>query len=264
MQAILFDLDGVLYEGGQPIPGAAEAVTVMQKRGIPHRFLTNTTSRSRQGLVERLAAFGVVTDPEHLVTPAFVAAHWLRAHGATNIALFVTPSAAEEFAGLSLLPTDAESGADYVVLGDLGDGWDFHTLNRAFRLLHANPGTVLLALGLSVYWQAEDGLRLDVAPFVVALEYAAERPALVMGKPSSTFFRTALDDLGLPASEVVMIGDDVRNDVGAAQAVGLSAILVRTGKFRPGDLQRGTIPDAVLDSVADLPAWWDQHATAPL
>jgi HAD superfamily hydrolase (TIGR01458 family) len=262
VKGILFDLDGVLYDGGRPIPGAAEAVTTLQGRGVPHRFLTNTTSRSRQALAERLARLGVTTSAEHIITPAFVAGHWLRGRGANNVALFVTESALQEFEGLPVLPNDAERGADYVVIGDLGEGWDYHTLTRAFRLLHDNPQAELVALGMSRYWRAEDGLRLDVAPFVAALEYASERRTLVLGKPSPAFFETALDDLGLPAAEVVMIGDDVEGDVGAAQSVGMQGILVRTGKYRPGDLERGITPDAVLDSLADLPAWWGQRANA--
>jgi len=56
-----------------------------------------------------------------------------------------------------------------------------------------------------------------------------------------------------------MIGDDIVGDVGGAQATGLTGILVRTGKFRPRDLEGDIRPDAVLDSVADLPQWWENR-----
>jgi ribonucleotide monophosphatase NagD (HAD superfamily) len=64
----------------------------------------------------------------------------------------------------------------------------------------------------------------------------------------------------LPASEVVMIGDDVRSDVKGAQDAGLSGVLVRTGKFQLRDLDRGVEPDEVLDSIADVPAWWESRS----
>jgi phospholysine phosphohistidine inorganic pyrophosphate phosphatase len=101
---------------------------------------------------------------------------------------------------------------------------------------------------------------LDVAPFIKALEHAADCEAVVMGKPAGEFFYAAVRKLGTAPSDTVMIGDDIRGDVGGAQAAGLAGILVRTGKFRPRDLEGEIEPDAVLDSVADLPQWWEtQH-----
>jgi ribonucleotide monophosphatase NagD (HAD superfamily) len=87
---------------------------------------------------------------------------------------------------LPLLRDDAERGAAYVVLGDLGDLWDYRTLNRAFRLLHHNPEAKLIALGMTRYWLASSGISLDVAPFVAALEHATGRKALVFGKPAAS------------------------------------------------------------------------------
>ena len=57
------------------------------------------------------------------------------------------------------------------------------TLNRAFRLLYHNPGAKLIALGMTCYWLASDGIALDVAPFVAALEHATARQPIVFGKP---------------------------------------------------------------------------------
>ena len=127
-------------------------------------------------------------------------------------------------------------------------------MNRAFRLLQSNPKATLIALGMTKFWLAHDGLRLDVAPFIAALEHATGREALVLGKPDGRFFHAAVERLGLPAHEIVMIGDGIKTDVEGAQKAGLKGALVRTGKFRDSDLQGRVIPDAVLDSIADLPA----------
>ncbi len=111
------------------------------------------------------------------------------------------------------------------------------------------------------YWLAADGIALDVAPFVVALEHASQRKALLFGKPARPFFQAAVEKLGLPAAHVVMIGDDIEADVGGAQTAGLIGALVKTGKFRPADLAGTIIPDMVLASVADLPGWWNWQGT---
>ncbi len=170
--------------------------------------------------------------------------------------MFVPDATAAEFAELDPLPDGLEHGAGAVVVGDLGEGWSYSALNRALRLLTSDAAVPLVALGMTRYWRAEDGLRLDAGAFVRALEYAAGRTAVVVGKPDRTFYGAAVEALHLPADQVVMIGDDIHTDVEGAQLAGLTGVLVRTGKFHASDLRGGVSPDAVLDSVADLPRRW--------
>jgi len=259
MRALLFDLDGVLYQGDRVIDGAVETLRWCEQRDIPHLFVTNTSSKPRRALVERLAAMGLSVQPEEIFAPPIAARDYLASQCATPLALFVREATREDFEGLEVLDDAAEQGAASVVIGDIGEAWSFATLNRAFRLLMAEPRPVLIALGMSRYAQGSDGLVLDVAPFIRALEHASGCEAVVMGKPARAFFDAAVRKLGTSAAQTVMIGDDIQGDVGAAQAAGLVGILVRTGKIRPRDLEGGITPDAVLDSVADLPQWWENR-----
>lgn len=256
VRGVLLDLDGVVYVGDEPVPGAAETVEWLAGEGVPYLFLTNTTSRPRQALVDKLAGLGISAEPDQLLTPAVAAVAWLRGHEVSRPALFAPDATAAEFAELDPLPDDAEHGAGAVVVGDLGEGWDFPTLNRALRLLMSDAAVPLVALGMTRYWRAEDGLRLDAGAFVRALEYAAARDAVVLGKPDPAFYATAVDAIGVEADQVVMVGDDIKTDVGGAQRAGLAGVLVRTGKFAESDLDGDVSPDAVLDSLADLPRWW--------
>ena len=256
MRGVLLDLDGVVYLGGSPVPGAADVLDWLSQEGIPFRFLTNTSSRPRAAIVAKLSSMGIPASNDDILTPAVAAMSWLRHHSPGQPALFVPAATASEFAELDPLPDGAEAGAGAVVVGDLGERWDFATFNRAFRLLMAEPRPTLVALGLTRYWRADDGLRLDAGAFVRALEYAADTTAVVVGKPDRAFYQTAVDGLGLDADQVVMVGDDIRADVEGAQRAGLTGVLVRTGKFTPADLNGDVSPDAVLASVAELPAWW--------
>jgi FMN phosphatase YigB (HAD superfamily) len=78
--------------------------------------------------------------------------------------------------------------------------------------------------------------------------------AVVAGKPSPDFFRQAVDLLGMPAERVAMVGDDLQNDVLAAQAIGLAGVLVRPGKSPSGPVARPAgMPDHVIGSIAELP-----------
>ena len=254
IRGVLFDLDGVLYDGERPIPGAAAAVETIRHAGLPSLFVTNTTSRPRSDLASKLARLGVPARPEEFLTPAVVAAAWIRSHGQARAALFVPQATREDFRGV-----EADSGTDpvelrYVVIGDLGAGWDYATLNRTFRLLHGRPDRDLVALGLTRYWQSPDGANLDVAPFAAALECATGKKAVVMGKPAAAFFQQASGILGLAPGELLMIGDDLHADALGAKSAGLRSALVRTGKFQPSDLDAEVQPDWVLDSVQDLPA----------
>jgi len=251
-RGILFDLDGVLYDGERPIAGAAETVAWARREAIPHLFVTNTTSRPRAAVVGKLARFGIEAAAEQVLTPAVAAARWLAGQPKGGVALFTAPALREEFRGLDVV----DEGARYVVIGDLGEAWDFAKLNHAFRLLMASPESQLLALGMTRYWRAADGLSLDVAPFVVALEHATGKQAVVLGKPSPRFFEAAASSLRLGPAEVLMVGDDIRTDVGGAQAAGLRGALVRTGKFREADLNGPVTPDLILGSVAELPSRW--------
>lgn len=259
MAAILFDLDGVLYEGNKAISGAAAVIDWFEQHNIPHLFLTNTTSKPRCALVEKLAGFGIHSDPDNFLTPPVAATHWLKQHVNGRIALFTPAATRDDFTDLQLSDDTAESGAAAVVIGDLGESWDFSTLNRAFRLLHSNPQAKLVALGMTRYWRAADGLRLDTAPFVTALQYATGREIIVLGKPARAFYQTAIDMLQQPAVDTFMIGDDIRGDIEGAQQAGLRTILVSSGKFQYSDLNLGIEPDAFLDTVASLPDWWRTH-----
>jgi phospholysine phosphohistidine inorganic pyrophosphate phosphatase len=260
MHALLFDLDGVLYQGDRVIEGAIETVRWFEERKIPHLFVTNTSSKPRRALVEQLNGMGLSVSADQIFAPPVAAREYLIEHDATPLALFVREATREDFEGLEVLDDSAEQGAGSVVVGDIGAAWSFATLNRAFRLLMAKPRPVLVALGMSRYAQGPDGLVLDVAPFIKALEHAASCQAVVMGKPAKGFFDAAVEKLRASPEETVMIGDDIRGDVQGAQRAGLKGVLVCTGKFRERDLEGEVEPDAVLDSVADLPCWWEQCA----
>ncbi len=259
MAGILFDLDGVFYVGDRAIPGGAETLRWVEQEGISHCFVTNTTSKPRHALVKKLSALGLDTQADRILTPPVAACHWVEQHLDGAVALFVPAATEQEFTRLSLAPRDTQQPVAAVIIGDLGESWDFHTLNQAFRLLMQQPAPRLIALGMTRYWRAPDGLRLDVAPFVTALQHASGAEPLVLGKPAAPFYESALQLIGCKAGQGVMIGDDIRGDVAAAQAAGLQALLVKTGKFQPADLEAGITPDGLLESIAELPGWWREN-----
>ena len=106
--AYLLDLDGTLYAANAAVPGAPAALARLRERGTPFRLVTNTTSRSRRMLVERLAGYGLVARPEEIVTATLAGATLLRERGLSRVAPFVPPAALEDLAGVSLLGGTSE------------------------------------------------------------------------------------------------------------------------------------------------------------
>jgi HAD superfamily hydrolase (TIGR01458 family) len=141
--------------------------------------------------------------------------------------------------------------ADVVVIGGAGDDFSYDTVNRVFRRLM--DGAVLVGMHRNRYWRTSRGWELDAGAYLAGLEEAAGVTAVACGKPSGAFFEAGLSLMGVAAQDALMVGDDIENDVEGARRAGIAAALVRTGKYRPGDEERGA-PDLVIDSLAELPA----------
>jgi HAD superfamily hydrolase (TIGR01458 family) len=250
--ALIIDLDGTVYVSDVEVQGAGEAIAALREAGLPLCFATNTTRRPRSELVARLGAMGITIAAEELFTAPVAAARWLADAGAQKVSLLLAKATFEEFGDFELDDTNP----DTVVVGDLGEEWTYDRLNSAFRALMG--GARLVAIQRNRFWDPGQGLCLDAGPFVAALEYASGREAVLVGKPSTPFFNTAAGFLGVHSDRVAVVGDSVANDVVGGQAAGCLGVAVRTGTFREDHLEGlERPPDAVLDSIADLPDWLD-------
>ncbi len=247
-RGFLFDLDGVLYVGDRAVPGAVEAIDFIRSKGIPCRFTTNTTTRSLESLHRKVTAFGLPVEKKEIFSATTAAAVYLRHKGSPACFFMLTEDPLKDFAEFPTSDTEPE----YVVVGDVGKRWGYDLMNKVFNMLV--NGAELIALHKGRYWQMEDGLRMDIGAFVAGLEYVTGKTATVIGKPSLAFFMYALEDMGLSAGKVVMVGDDINNDIGGAQKAGMKAVLVKTGKYREDLVAHSDIkPDLVIESIADLP-----------
>jgi HAD superfamily hydrolase (TIGR01458 family) len=249
VDAVLLDLEGVLGLGGvEAVPGAPETIGRLRKASVPFRVVTNTTTASRRSLAEEVRSMGLDVSPEELHTaPVATAAYLREQHPGEPVFLLAKGDTADDFDRIELV----EDGARVVVVGGAEERFTYDAMNRAYRML--DGGAALVAMCRSTSWMTPEGLKLDAGPYVAALEEAAGVRATVCGKPAETFFRGVLADLGVAPDRTAMVGDDVVTDVLAAQSAGLIGVLVRTGKFRPADLDRHVGPDHVIGSVADLP-----------
>jgi HAD superfamily hydrolase (TIGR01458 family) len=250
IRGFLIDLDGAVVEGDHLIPGAVSTLTWLKEKGVPYRFVTNTTSKPRQALLEKLGHLGLQVAAEEIITAPVIGRDYLLSRGLTRCYPLIKRSLQEDLDGVDLV----EETPQAVLVGDIGDELTYAKLNRAFRFLL--DGADFIALARNRYFRGQDGLCLDVGSIVAALEYGTQRDALLVGKPSSEFFLLAGQSLGIPQETIAVIGDDLEADAMGGKSAGSLGILVRTGKFRPEQLDKAAVqPDDVLDSIASLPDW---------
>ena len=257
MAAILLDVDGVLHVSGEPIPGAAAAVSRLRANGHRLRFVTNTTTRSRSQLADDLRRQGLEVEDTEVQTIADAAVLALR--GKRVFALT-----------MDALRTDLEGldfvgeGADAVLVGGADETLE---TNRVFSYMNLARAFAELELGADLYclhrnrwWQTKHGPMLDSGAFVAGLEYAAQVEATVLGKPSAAYFDAACEALDADPALTWMVGDDLESDIVGAQGVGMRTVLVRTGKFRPDAVESARRrPDGIVSSIAQLPEWLEEH-----
>jgi HAD superfamily hydrolase (TIGR01458 family) len=242
---------------GTPIAGAAAAVRRLREAGHRLRFVTNSTTRSRAQLGDLLRAQGVELDDDELQTVGGVAAATL---ARKRVLALTMPGILDDLDGIRL----SGMNVDAVLIGGADEGeesgrvFSYLNLNRAFHEILA--GAELYCLHKNRWWQTADGPRLDTGAFVAGLEYAADTEAVVLGKPSAAYFTAALDALEAEAGLAWMVGDDLEGDVLGAHRHGMRTILVRTGKFRPDEVERSRIqPDGIVSSIAQLPDWLEAN-----
>jgi HAD superfamily hydrolase (TIGR01458 family) len=226
---VLIDLSGTLHVDDMVIPGAVAAVDKLRKTGIPIRFVTNTTKESKRMLHQRLTTMGFHIHPDEIFTSITAARKILEAKK-WRPWLLVSDEAMEDFEGL---PTNDPNA---ILIGLAPEKLSYENMNKAFNMVF-NEGAHLVAIHKSRYYQTKHGLALGPGAFVSGLEFAADTKAQVVGKPDAAFFLSAIPGFlsTHKLNEIVMIGDDVKDDVLGALKTGLSAILVKTGKYKNGD-----------------------------
>jgi len=247
--AVLFDLDGTIYQKGELIPGVCGVLLLLQKAKIPYRFITNTTRMSSDKLSIFLSSIGCPILPGEIFTTPRIAAMYCKERGYKKIQVTVIDNTIkDDFSEFDLV----NEQPDAIILGDMGEQFTFKLMNRLFNQILL--GAELVALHKNRFWLSERGYMLDIGSFVASLEFATETSAVIIGKPSRNLFQLACLGWDVPANKILMVGDDMHADIGGALNVGMQSALVKTGKFL---LQNNNDfnykPHYIIDSVADLP-----------
>ena len=249
----ILDLDGCVWIGDEPTPGAVEAIAELREQGKAVAYATNDPRSATEDYVARLWKIGIRASLQDVVTVGGAVQHLLSDTRSGRTAFVVGTDALRRHvtdAGLRVLnDTDLASRAEVVVVGGTEDlVYD----DLRFASLAVRRGADFLATARDPTYPQPDGLWPGTGAIVAAIEVASGREAEIVGKPQPQLLLTALDRLG-GEGDTLVVGDRIDTDLGAAAAAGLDAALVLSGGTERAALN-GFEPEpvAVADTLADL------------
>jgi 4-nitrophenyl phosphatase len=241
LRLVIFDLDGVIYRGRQPVPGAAELVAGLRDAGLLVRFATNNSMASRTMYVPRLVEMGIPAEADEIVTSTSATIDHLGTHvpEVRNVMAVGAPGMLEELRAAGFDATaagDAVDSAydggpldrsyDAVIVG-LDPAFDFRRLAAATTAIR--DGARFIATNADLRYPTPTGFLPGAGSIIAALRAAGGAEPLVIGKPEPGIFTAILERAGVGADEAVAIGDNPDADMVAAHRAGMQSILVLTG-----------------------------------
>jgi len=251
--ALVCDLDGVIYRGSTPIPGSAEAIAGLRARGVRVVFCTNNSRSTVSDYVTKLSAMGIPTAPEDVITSAVVTAEVLRERGfAGKTAIVVGGDGVREALSSVCISVKDDPGvrrADVVVVG-FDPGFTYEAMKRATHAVL--NGAAFVATNEDPSFPAEEGLWPGAGAILASIETASGRRAEIMGKPHPPMMDVVADRVG-PDAKVLVVGDRPDTDLAGGVARGWPTVLVLTGVTAESDVAGAAPqPDRVLGSIAEL------------
>jgi NagD protein len=248
-RGFLIDMDGVIYRGGELIPGADRFVDLLLSKNIPFLFLTNNSQRTRRDVAAKLRRMGIPAGEEHIFTCSIATARFLAQQKPGGTAYVIGEGGllnALHQNGYAVVDHDP----DFVVVGE-GRTFTMEAMEVAVKMI--DRGARLIATNLDPNCPTANGPRPGCGAIVALLETATGRKAFSVGKPSPVMMRAARKSLGLATEETVMIGDTLETDIIGGVQLGFFTVLVLTGGTKREDLERCAFrPDLVVESIADL------------
>ncbi len=258
LRGAVVDLDGTIYRGTSVLPGARKTVRMLRERGLDLLFLTNNPTRSAEAYADRLAEMGIDAAPEEIlpagaVTTAFVR----REYPDADVYLIGSPGLREQLEAANLpLVSDPEAADLLVTSHDYG--FDYDDLAAGLWALEA--GAAFIGTDPDRTYPGEDGRPYPGSGAITraVAGVAGREPDRELGKPSEVTVRLALERLGVPAEECLVVGDTPETDIALGRTVGMLSVLVLTGTTRRSDLPVEPMPDHVIERFADLPDLLDE------
>lgn len=246
----LIDMDGVIYRGGELIPGAKEFIQKLLREDYPFLFLTNNSQRNCRDVVAKLSRMGIKVAEKHIFTCAIATARYLASQKPGGTAYVIGEGGlltALHQNGYSIVDDEP----DYVVIGE-GRTIMLESVDKAINMVM--NGSKLIATNLDAYCpSSNNSIRSGCGAFVSMIEMATGKKAFSAGKPSPVMMRIAKSELGTRSAKTIMIGDTMETDILGGVQMGFKTVLTLTGSTRREEIENFAYsPDHVINSIQDL------------
>jgi 4-nitrophenyl phosphatase len=251
-EGAVLDMDGTIYRGERAIPGATEAIADLRRADTSLLFFSNNPTKSRRAYVERLAGFGIDTEPDKILSAGTVTRQYLaETHTEETVFLIGADGLREQFEAAGIDLVDDATAADVLVVSWTRE-FGYGDLLAGYRAIEA--GATFYGTDPDRLIPAEEGMVPGSGAIVNAVAGTAGRePLKVLGKPSAEARRAALDSLSVPPERCLVVGDRLNTDIALGDRAGMTTVLVRTGVSTDADLEESDVtPDHVIDSLADI------------
>lgn len=249
VSGVMLDMDGTVYLGDKAIEGAAEFIERLNKAKIPHAFITNNSSHTRDFYYDRLKKMGFSVTKEDIITSVTATAKYLNTkRPEARVFLLASQDVKDEFISYGINVTDDDPNT---VLLAFDRTITYDKLNRGYHLLV--NGAELIATHPDDLCPTEGGYDVDIGPFIRLFESLAGTKATVVGKPNPLMLEMAADVMGVDPRKTIMVGDRLYTDIKMAQDAGISSIMVLSGETLEADLRDSAVrPTFIVGSVADI------------
>ncbi|VUW92974.1 putative hydrolase YutF [Streptococcus constellatus] len=250
----LIDLDGTIYKGKERIPAGEVFVHELQRRNIPYLFVTNNTTRTPETVQTMLAEqFNVETPIETIYTATLATIDYLNDKNLGKKVYVIGDVGLKQAIAEAGYVEDTDN-PDYVVVGL---DWEVDYEKLSIATLAIQKGAHFVGTNPDLNIPTERGLMPGAGSIITLIEVATRVKPVYIGKPNAIIMEKAVEHLGLPREEVIMVGDNYLTDIRAGIDNGIPTLLVTTGFTRPEEVAGLPIqPDYVLSSLAE----WDFDA----
>jgi 4-nitrophenyl phosphatase len=225
-KALLLDMDGVLWRDSEAIGDLPAVFDKIDNMGLQVAFVTNNATRTAKQYLSKFQDFGVDVQAEQIYTSALASAEYLSQMHPDGGKVFIVGEKGLQMALEERGFQHGEEDCLAVVVG-LDREINYEKLTRATFLVRS--GVSLIGTNPDMTLPTPDGLAPGAGSIIAAIESASGVSAKIIGKPQATLLNSAIDKLGLSASEVLMVGDRLETDIAAGQNAGCATALVLSG-----------------------------------